>query len=105
MDRQEVLIERKQREKKLAGKYVVIVTSRYQSNVDLYLQDSRYGSGYWTRFRSNAKGYTDECTAIIKARNLQHGSPRVALVNKDGSLKEVYKDGKRTGGNRYGRQS
>ena len=93
--KQEILKDRKRRERELVGKYVVIVASRYKDGGDLFLQDCRYGRGYWTRFMSNAKGYYYESSAIVKAKNLQFNNPRVAIVQANGKLKEVYSNGKR----------
>lgn len=95
--RDEVLEERRRRREELIGKFLIIVTSRYQSDLDLYLQDSRYGDGFWTKFISNARGFVDESQALIKAKNLQYNNPRVVLVQADGKLREVYSDGRRIG--------
>lgn len=93
--RQEIIEDRKKREKALVGKYIVIVTGK-QQDVDLFLQDDKYGNGYWTRFLSNAKGFYDESAAVIKAKNLQFNNPRVAFVQANGKLKEVYRNGRCT---------
>lgn len=95
-DYEDILADRKRREKALVGKYLVLTTSRYQSDVELFLQDSKYGNGYWTKFMSNAKGFYDETAAIVKAKNLMHNNPRVVFVQANGKLKEVYRNGKRT---------
>lgn len=94
--RQEIIDDRRRREKALVGRYLVMVTSRYQSGLNLFLQDGKYGNGYWTKFMSNAKGFSDESAAIIKARNLQFNNPRVVFVQANMKLKEVYNNGKRT---------
>lgn len=94
--RQEIIDDRERRERKLVGKYLVVTTSRYQSELNLFLQDEQYGDGYWTKFLSNAKGYYDESAAIVKAKNLQFNNPRVVLVQSDMKFKEVYRNGKRT---------
>lgn len=94
--RQDVIDDRKHREKALVGKYLVLTTSKYQSDVDLFLQDSQYGDGYWTKFMANAKGFYDESAAIVKAKNLQFNNPRVVFVQANKKLKEVYNNGKRT---------
>lgn len=91
--RQEILNDRRRRERNLIGRYLVVTDSRYQSGLGLYLQDGRYGDGYWTKFLSNAKGF-DKSAAIIKANNLRHGNPRVMRVQSDGTLMEVYNNGR-----------
>ena len=94
--KQKLYEERKQRERNLIGKYLVVVTSRYQSDLVLFLQDDEYGNGYWTKFMSNAKGFYDESAAVVKAKNLQFNNPRVVFVQANGKLKEVYNSGRRT---------
>lgn len=94
--KQKIIDDRRYRERELIGKYLVVVNSRYQSNLNLFLQDSKYGNGHWTKFRSNAKGFYDESAAIIKAKNLQFNNPRVVFVQANGKLKEVYNSGERT---------
>lgn len=94
--KQEIIDDRRRRERALVGKYLVLTTSKYQSNIDLFLQDDNYGDGYWTKFMSNAKGFYDESAAIVKAKNLQFNNPRVVFVQANMKLKEVYSNGKRT---------
>lgn len=94
--RQNAMNDRRRRERDLVGKYLVMVTARYQSNLDLFLQDNKYGDGHWTKFLSNAKGFYDESAAIVKAKNLQFNSPRVVFVQANGKLKEVYRNGRST---------
>lgn len=86
----------KQREHDLIGKYLVISSSRYQSDITLFLQDEKYGTGYWTKFLSNARGFMEESAAIIKAKNFKYNNPRVVIVQANMKLKEVYSNGKRT---------
>jgi hypothetical protein len=93
---EEILADRRRRERNLVGKYLVLVTSRYQKGLDLFLQDDKYGDGYWTRFLSNAKGFHDESAAVVKAKNLQFNNPRVVFVQANGKLKEVYSNGRCT---------
>ena len=89
-------INKRQREEDLIGKYLVIVSSRDQNDVILYLQDERCGTGFWTKYMSNARGFYDESAAIVKAKNLQYNNPRVVFVQANKKLKEVYNSGKRT---------
>ena len=96
MSKDEILEDRKRREHDLIGKYVVTTNSMNDAKTQLFLQDKEYGSGYWTKFLSNAKAYYDDSAAVIKARNLYHNNPRVLLVLGDGRFKEVYRNGKRT---------
>lgn len=91
-----IIRDREQRKRDLVGKYVVIVTSRYQPDLDLFLQDNDCGSGHWTKFIENARGFCDESAAIVKAKNLQYNNPRVAIMQSNGRLREVYSNGKRT---------
>lgn len=96
MDRSMIIDEREQRENSLVGKYLILTSSRYQSDVVLFLQDENCGSGYWTKFLSNARGFMEESAAIIKAKDFQYNNPRVVFVQANKKLKEVYSNGKRT---------
>lgn len=84
-----IKMSRKQRERELTGKFVVVVNSRYNKNQILYLQDRTCGTGYWTKFRSNAMGYNDESTAKSRLKTLRFNNPKVMLVLASGKLKEV----------------
>lgn len=90
---QENYNETKRREKNMIGKYLVVTADRYNSSISLFLQDGRYGDGYWTKFIINAKVFHDKTAAIIKAKNLQFNNPRVVLVKKNMKLEEVYRNG------------
>lgn len=91
---EDTIDSRKLRKKNLIGKYVVIVSSRDKHHLNLFLQDSRYGSGYWTKFIENARGFYNESSAIVKAKNLHYNNPRVAIIQANGKLKEVYSNGR-----------
>ena len=89
-------LDRAKRERELIGKYLVLVTNRYQKDTELFLQDGRYGIGHWTKFLSNAKGFYDESAAIVKAKSFRYNNPRVVILQANGKFKEVYSDGRCT---------
>jgi hypothetical protein len=83
---QMIKADRKQRVRKLSGKYV-IVADGWKSKKKVFLQDPRISDkGHWTQFLSNAMGMGNK-EANDLAKKFKYNNPRVAIVTAEGIYK------------------
>ncbi|PJZ19761.1 hypothetical protein CEW46_21515 [Bacillus cereus] len=81
--------DRKNRVKKLAGKYVVMTDGK-SSGRQVFFQDRNISNkGYWTQFLSNALGFSTEGEARTIANGFKYNNPRVAIVTSEGIYKPI----------------
>lgn len=86
---QQIKVNKKRRVKELSGKYVIACDSQ-SGGKEVFLQDKIISrGGYWTKFLSNAVGFTNLNQAESKRNSFKYGNPKIYLVDSNGNLRNL----------------
>lgn len=80
---------RSNRLKKLVGKYVITCKARNGKDLLYYQDRSISKNSFWTKFLSNAFGFSSKIAAETYCKRLRYNEPKIWIVDRNCRLQRV----------------